>query len=57
MKSGAIFGKTDKLADAERRWDLKERISIAASDERVLLEDLHVLASLIYLFKNLSNPK
>ena len=23
MKSGAIFGKTDKLVDEERKWDLK----------------------------------
>ena len=35
MKSGATFGKTDKLVDAERRWDLKKRSSIAKSDERV----------------------
>ena len=25
MKSGVIFGNTDKLFDAERRWDLKEK--------------------------------
>ena len=24
MKSGVIFGNTDKLFDAERRWDLKQ---------------------------------
>ena len=34
MKSDAIFGKTDKLVDAERRWDSKKS-SITKSDERV----------------------
>ena len=40
MKGGAIFCKTDKLVDAERKWDLKQRSLIAESDERVWLEDL-----------------
>ena len=33
MKSGAIFRRTDKLVDAERRWDFKKRSSIAESDK------------------------
>ena len=36
MKSGVIFGNTDKLFDAERRWEFKrKRSSIAESDERI----------------------